>query len=570
MIRFARPTLAAAAATLALCLPTPHAAAAEAVAVPPVLDEMSAIVVVGDVHGLTEAAAALARNAMPGVTGDQVRQMAGAPLGDPGLEGMKPGAGAAMLIPPRGGMVMYLEVTPEKIEAYEKVFRGPAMRVAREEGMLLLADGDAVMEAGKKLAPEVKAKLLGAEREPVVRVDVRLGRVLADQKDRIDAAVKQMAESMGQMKPPAGVETSSDPKATGRMMAVQADVLLEMGRKIETVSLTMAPSAKGLDMEARLVPAGGMGERTTTATVAQYRKLLPMKGAMRLAATLDAKTFYGTFGETMRHAMQALEMTPEQTSATVTMLTEWGGIMGDGFAMDYIDTSTSPTRGAYVFAVTDGERAIEMFTRFPEMYRESGLGGIMGPRQKFDISFEKNVREADGVPVHLMRTKFEGFTAAEQEMMLAILGSTDFEVAVLDGKLLYSVGPGTMESLVKAVRAGADSESRPMQAEALGQNPVFVCDYEVGRLAALGMSGSRAALPAEARTAMDAMAKAMESAPGIAIAAFRDADAYRIRLNVPAGLVSAVASGARAAAMSAPPSGPADAAKEAEAAKKQE
>ena len=195
---------------------------------------------------------------------------------------------------------------------------------------------------------------------------------------------------------------------------------------------------------------------------------------------------------------------------------------------------------------------------------------IISRRQKFDVSFEKNVREADGVPVHLMRTKFEGFTAAEQEMMLAILGSTDFEVAVLDGKLLYSVGPGTMESLVKAVRAGGDPDSRPLRAEALGENPVFVCDYEVGRLASLGMAGTRAAVPPEARTAMDAMAKAMESAPGIAIAAFRDADAYRIRLNVPAGLVSAVASGARAAAMSAPPSGPADAAKEAEAAKKQE
>ncbi len=539
--------LTATAVSLA-CFFTPGANAApdapSAAALPPSdLDAMAVVVVVKDVHGLTEKAAEFARNVSPQITGDQLRAMGGAALGDPGLTGMKPGSGMALLVPAKGGMMVFLEVSPDKIESYEKTLAGPAYKTARADGMLLMTDNPALLETSKKLAADVKANLLDGPGGANIRVDVHPADLIAKNQAAIDAGLEQMKQSMTKANPTDAKPGAPDPALISSMLLLEAKAALAMAKNVKKATITVSPSAEGLDVECRKWDMNPTAAATLP-PAEQFRKLLPMKGALRAAGGMDMGPLYLKLAAALPEAASGLDLEPAQVAALKEMLQAWGDAMGPGLAMDYMDTTTSPTSHAYVLGVKDEAKALSAFEQTASLWSASGFEKMMGSGMSMKFDFKKNVRQLGELSVHQLIMRFDGFPADQQEMMKTMMGSGVFDIVFLNKMMLYASGSGRIEKLVAAVQAGASPESKPLASEALGKNGILYVDYALGQLVGM-MANGMPGMPAEATSAMATIGEGTKDAPPFMFAVFQEPDGLRTHFRVPAGLIKAGAEAAQ-------------------------
>jgi hypothetical protein len=255
---------------------------------------------------------------MPTINGDQIRAMLGNFVGDPSLEGMKPGAGAALLLPPRGGMVLFLEVLPDKIDAYEKVFKGPAMNVEKTEGMLMISERTVKLPDAKALASTVKKSLLGTARKADLDIDIRLARLLTEYDAKITSGVEMMTEAMNQAEPEV---TGQDPKAVARLLKAEALIGVKLGKRVEHLRVNIAPSADALDLTYNISgpTLKPVGSPATTATAITAARMLPMTGAIRMSGDINMKAMYADAATWVPELITGMGGTPAQAEATRKM-----------------------------------------------------------------------------------------------------------------------------------------------------------------------------------------------------------------------------------------------------------
>ena len=555
-------TLAAAAAALVLSASALPANAVEvpvgAATSPAPLEEMNFTGVVSDVHGLTEKAAAFARNVAPNVTGDQIRAMLGNFVGDPSLEGMKPGSGAALLLPPRGGMVLFLEVSPEKIDAYEKVFKGPAMNVEKTEGMLMISERTVKLADAKALATTVKKSLLGADGKPELNIDIRLARLLTEYDAKITSGIDSMDEAMSQ-----STEVSikgQDPKAIARMLRAEAKVGIALGKRVDHLRVNIAPSAEALDVTAnvsgpKVKPAGASASASTTATAVAAARMLPMTGAVRMGGDLDMKAMYADMADVGADFVTALGGTDAQAVASRELAMSWSKIAGRLIAADYLTPDTSPTASSFVVEVTDNDAALAFFEKLPEQMKASGIMELAGMGMTLEeFTFTKNVRTVAGTPVHKMVMKYGGMTEDQLNAMKALYGTNgvEIDVVIVNKMVIYTMGAANIENLITAVKAGKAEASQPLEAEKLGTGAMALIDINVADLMKVIFQVVSPTLDEKDRGSVETVFKGVKAAPPITAAAYREADGYRIHWRIPGKLVSALAESAQNAMMQQP------------------
>ena len=553
-------TLAAAAAALVLSVSALPAHAVEvpvgAATSPAPLEEMNVTGVVSDVHGLTEKAAAFARNIMPNITGAQIRAMLGNFVGDPSLEGMKPGAGAALLLPPRGGMVLFLEVSPDKIESYEKVFKGPAMNVERTEGMLMISERTVKLADAKALASTVKKSLLDTAGQPDLNLDIRLARLLTEYEGRITSGIETMDEAMS--KSTELTAKGQDPKAIARLIRAEMQMGLKLGKRIDHLRVNIAPSAEALDVTYNFTgpnvkPAGASA--STTATAVAAARMLPMMGAVRMGADWDMKAMYTDFANIGSEFIVALGGTPAQAKAAHDLSLSWSKIAGRLIAADYLTPDTSPTASSFVIEVTDEDAALAFFEKLPEQMKATGWMELTMPGITVEeFTFEKNVRTVADTPIHKMVMKYGGMNEDQLKVIQAMYGANglEIEVAIVNKMVIYGMGAAKIENLIAAVKAGKAENSKPLAAEKLGPGAMAMMDINLADMMKVVFQMVSPTLDEKDRGAVESIFKGVKEAPPISGAAYREANGYRIQWHIPGKLVSALAESARNAMMQQP------------------
>ncbi len=552
-------TLAAAAAALVLSVSALPAHAVEApvaaATTPAALEEMNFTGVVGDVHGLTEKAAAFARNVMPTINGDQIRAMIGNFVGDPSLEGMKPGAGAALLLPPRGGMVLFLEVSPDKIDAYEKVFKGPAMNVEKTEGMLMISERTVKLPDAKALASTVKKSLLGTARKADLDIDIRLARLLTEYDAKITSGIESMEECLNQ----ADVTvTGQDPKAMARMLKAEVLIGVKLGKRIEHLRVNIAPSADALDVTYNITgptlkPVGTSA--STTATAVTAARMLPMTGAMRMSGDINMKALYADMAKWAPEFITELGGTPAQAEATRKMSEDWSKFAGRLVAADYLTPDTSPTASSFLVEVTDEAAAMAFLESMPELMKATGWMELTVPGMTLEeFSFTKNVRTVADTPIHKLVMKYDSTNKDQMKLINALYGtdSMNMEIAIVNNMIIYTMGDAKIADLIAAVKAGKAPASNPLEAEKLGAGAMALMDINVADLMKVVFQALSPALEAKDRGAVESIFKGVKAAPPITAAVYRENDGYRIHWRVPGKLVSALAESAQSAMMQQP------------------
>ena len=555
-------TLAAAAAVLVMSTFALPALAVEVpvgtATTPAPLEEMNVTAVVSDVHGLTEKAAAFARNVMPNVTGEQVRAMLGNFVGDPSLDGMKPGAGAVLLLPPRGGMVLFLEVSPDKIDSYEKVFKGPAMNVEKTEGMLMVSERTVTLADAKALASIVKKSLLGSAGKPDFNIDIRLARLLTEYDAKITSGMAMMEQALSE--PTEMATKGQDPKAMARMLRAEVKLGVKLGKNVDHLRVNIAPSAEALDVTynisgPNLRPAGASASASSTGTAVTAARKLPMKGAMRMSGDINMKALYADASERIPEFVRDLGGSAAQAEAARDLGLSWSKIAGRVIAADYLTPDTSPTASSFLVEVTDEDAALAWFEAFPARMKAMGLSELAMSSMKIEeITFAKNVRTVAGTPIHKLVMKYGGLTDDQLKFITAMYGPNgmEMEVAIVNKMVIYTMGDAKIEELIAAVRSGKAEGSQPLEAEKLGSGAMALLDINVADMMKVVFQMVSSTLSDKDRGAVESIFKGVKAAPPITSAIYREADGYRIHWRIPGKLVSVLAESAREAMMRQP------------------
>lgn len=553
------------AAQLVVCAPAAFASTTGASDLSPAgsptaasLDSALAIVSVGSIKGLIDSAGALASQVAPQMNSVTMKGMLGGMLGDPELSGL-PG-GAAVVVLPGGGMVGFLEVSDAKATSFTEMATMRNMKAAVEDGVLVVTPQELLLGAGRKMAGKVKSEFLGKAGGGKVHARIALSRILEQYdptiRKGIDALPEMMLRDMASRKSVTGIMPTT---ATARLLQAELLFFYRVAKRIDTVTVDVEPSAKGLRIAKTMIPVAATDKpEAKLPAVESIRKLVPGKGAIRVAAVFNGKAMYEFFAGEVTEIVKDLKIEDVNSPKFAGWLKKWGEVMGDGFCCDMMLPGNTLYSGCMIMQVRDEKAALACLQSMEADLKEFGFEKMYAD-MGFPMSFKftEAIREAKGVPIHQLKIEidFDHMPGEMGALMKAVMGKPVWDVAIVNKHLIYAMEGESIEKLIDGVKSGANPESTPLVAESVcGSGAQAYVDYNIGRVVSLMAK----VIPAEAgkasgRAAMEKIAASLADAPPVSwsmrsVDGKISADAF-----IPAGLITSFGAGVKDAAESAKP-----------------
>ncbi|MBX7245936.1 MAG: hypothetical protein K1X53_10590 [Candidatus Sumerlaeaceae bacterium] len=532
------------------------AMAATAAKAPKSIDDANAWVVVGDVKGFIQKVGEVIGKVRPGTDTSQATTFLGVMLGNPTIGDLPAGSGVAMLILPNGDNIAFAELPEPKAEANAKP-AGFALPSTRAEGLTIFGKTQASADAGKALAADVKAKLLGGKRTSSLHVTVPFGRILKEHDKDIRDGIADYIENVMKIQE-AGRKMGQPPSvttATARMLEGEFRVFHKLVSRIKTVEFDLDLTPDGIRTEALFIPEKPVAPKAAPGgqpTVSDAIKLISGQGAMRMAMEFNPEAITTFMEGDLMAVLTEMGLTKDDLGTALKWMKDWNACFGGAAAFDMFTPGSKAFGGQMIVRLRNPETALKMLESMPEMFKASGLTKLyedMGA--PVTIEFKKNAREIKGIPVHELRFNVQAGNVPNQlAASMKMWASGVYQIAAVDNWLLYLVGEGSMEEFIDAVKAKSNPGTAPLAAEKIfGAGGYFYTDYNIGA----AMKMMQPALPddpanAAAKAALQAMSDAMASAPPLLAAAFNDGGRHKVDVIVPLGFLEAVAAGAMKAA----------------------
>jgi len=272
-----------------------------------------------------------------------------------------------------------------------------------------------------------------------------------------------------------------------------------------TATLDVKPEAASLVADVQL------GEKTPLAAVAAatlpietYKSGLPMADHLVVAGwmRLDWAKAVGPLKTVVKPLLDIMtakadEATKKGVADMWAMYDQWAGVMGSDVALAM--EPALPGQGMYRLtesvAIKDpaeyGKLKAKMMMASKDLMKSmmGQMGGMPGgPMMKMDVDFKEAAETVEGLPVDLMRMKFDmqlppdappEAKAQVKAMMDATYGPEGMmmRMALVDKTAVFTIGDAdTMARAIKAARGQApDLSTNPKVAAAVGRLPKGVC-----------------------------------------------------------------------------------------------
>jgi hypothetical protein len=357
-MRYGRKAVAVLLAAVLCCAALPSCFAAEddsaqrdkeasvpAQQIPESLDDALVTVVAGDVRGMLEKLGDFIASVVPGYPEGGPRIQVGKMLGDPELAGLS--GGAVALAFPDQVKVALLEVSPKKADAYLEVAAKSFPQTGKTNGFLLLSDTEAGIEAGKKLASQVKSDLLKPV-VPGVQVTVPVSKLMKQYDQQVQFWLKSLPMMIQLQQSLAAKRTGNQDAAvtTGMAVLLEAEMrfLYRIVRKVDMMKIGIDLPPGGIRIDSVFVPvaaASGSGTSGNVRPAAELRKIIPARGAFRAVMTYDARKMSALMTEELGGVLEEMNLPVSESEPALKMLGEWMKISGNGAAFDMITPGKS-------------------------------------------------------------------------------------------------------------------------------------------------------------------------------------------------------------------------------------
>ncbi|MCX7719175.1 MAG: hypothetical protein N2111_12360 [Candidatus Sumerlaeaceae bacterium] len=489
--------------------------AEEATAAPDVkMNEALVTVVVSDIPGLVQQAGDLAGKVQPSISAEMIKNQVGTMLGDPELEGLPKGSDAAF-VAFQPVQILFVEVGGGKAEAYAKKAEENGQMAAATDGVVVIAKTEEALAAGKKLAPEVKSKLLAASKPPAVTVSVEMPRVFKQFGPQIEGGLTMMTASMRQ----AAEETTGAEAA--KLVEGYVRFALAMAKQMERLELTVDLPAEGVRVTKTITPVAGTNLATYLAAPApkaeDLLKLLPATGAMRAQYVMDAKSLAVFVEKEIKPIAKEIGLDDATVGGLMDLIKKAGSAYSGSFAIDAVGGGEGYLDGAAAYSVSDPAAAMALIEdSVAQFEKKGGLGDIykqMGMTMK--VALKKDARKHKDIAIHELNMKMEAEGNPEIAKLLA--DGFKYQVAMVGKVQLLAMGDTKIEPLIDAALKGDLPASKPLAAQKLmPSGAAFLMDIDVSRY--IGYIAALAAKAGEKDAKMDAIVEKLSGAEPLTLA----------------------------------------------------
>ena len=499
---------------------------------PKTLDGAYATVTVGDLPGMIDRAAGLAKTVNPGISGEVIRGQLGMLLGDPNLESVPAGSGMIAVKPTTGKEFFILletadgkaqniaDMIKQRTGAMTKAVDGKLVAVAMNDQSLSDATGD----MGKSAAA-----MLADNDDKFIVATVDANKLMQDKGADIRAFLKSLPQKAAQT----GDASSS---GTGKALEFAGNMFVAAASRMEVGRMKIDASEKGLLFEKTLYPVGGMKlENASGPSAQELRKLLP--------APQNALAVY-EFHQDMKSVIKG--MTPvvmealERTGASASDRQELQKITdkaseayGDAFA-GWISPDKNGSNGAFVFMVADQQKALDEIQMEVESLTTGSLSHLIGALGlKTSGTLEKNVGTVEGQPVYSISMSFTSANGAKRVFPDKTLNT---KFAFIGDKLALAIGNVSIDDLATAVKGGAGNAVAPLEARKnLPDGGFYYVDFHMGALSQMMADQD------------NGVGKIFDALKDSAIyeAAYADEESLKFDVMIPADMISKIASSAK-------------------------
>lgn len=529
---------------LALFVSVSGWARASVVEKPVVMQDAMVCVTVSDLHGFIDGVGEVAAQVNPAISGMMIKSQLGIMLGDPGLSGIAPGKGLAVVAMDQTNVFAVIEINEAQAATYSAALLQQGVQSRFIEGVLVVAPDEVQLAKGAGLVVAVKETQL-AKRTPSLRVAAPLAGLLEKNKTQIDGMMQMMPMMIGmgmaQSAPDMDPETA---QSTLRILQAELQVLLSLAGQCEIAEIVLLPKDGSLQIKETYMARPG----TRLATLLNSPKInqpnpkiqsgLVGKAAIALDCTManpEALTLF--FGEEMGVLLEVLGLQSADVAGWNQMMKTSMSFYGGSFS-ETIDFGGDKFMDiCCIMDVKDEAAALEYYkTSIADMAPVLKLYKNLGMEMSMD--FKENVREHAGVNIHQYKISLK----MSEEQMAALtsmnmdFGNMDCDIAVCDGLMLCAMGDTKVETLIDRVKNG-DFTVEPLKARSVyPADGFFYCDIDVARY----MSGIASIMPKDPNNPLPQIAAMLQGSEPVTSAGFRENGMVMCSANIPGSLLGRI------------------------------
>jgi hypothetical protein len=529
---------------LAACMAVTSLAAAAVVEKPSAMPDAMGCIVVSDLHGFIDGVGSVAAQVAPMMNGMMIKNMIGVQLGDPGLAGIAPGKGLAVVIMDQTNAFAVVEAEEAQLAAYANALGVRDIRSKVVDGVLVVAKTADQVDKGSVLVPEVKEKLL-ARRSPDLRLVLQPAALIEKNDAQIQSMLQLMPMMMGMsMQQAPGMDMNAI-QSMARMLEAEVRVLLSLARQCDTAAVVLTPQKGSLAISQTLVAKEGTHLSTLLAapkTAVENPKLrsgLLGDAAVAIDATMGNPAAVTDFlvAETDQ-LIREMNLQDVDVAGIVSSLKKWMAVYSGSFCETFDFGGESGFTVSYAMAVKDEGAALTLFKTMQEdlgpfirMYETMGMPMTM--------EFKENVREHQGVAIHQFKVvmSLEQLPQEQRAQMEGMnLTNMVYDVAIVNGCMLYSMGAGKMETLIDRIMDEAFTAS-PLKARGVYPAGAFYyCDFDAAKYMAFAAS----MMPPVPDNPLPQIAAMLKGSDPITSAGFREDGAVMWSVNIPGALIGKI------------------------------
>ena len=530
---------------LAVCVTgVSHAAMIEK---PVVIKEAMLSATVSDLHGFIDGIGSVASQINPMLNGMMIKMQLGAQIGDPGLSGLAPGSGLAVVLMDPTNVFAVAEIEEAQKDLYAGLVEGMGLSVKYSEGLLVACSDESQLDKYAALAPAVQQQLL-AKRSPSIRVSCEPQALISRYENEIQTGLQMMISGMQMELDGSGMDVS-------RLLEGEVRVLLSLARQCATAEIELDPRNGTIRVNETVVAVPeshlnallkASAANTATAglhcgvlktSAVSYDGLLPNSEALATFIKVEAAELASAMSLSEDALTNWVDCYKKWLDISTGTVCETFGFGENGTFMSY--------RGA--MAVKADAKVVDLFKAMGDdmkpilaMYEKAGV--------PMSIEFTENARAYKEIKIHQLKMAFSPVNP-EIQMVFEMMKLTDFtmDIALVDGTLLYAMGD-KIEELIDRVQ---DTDLNAKKLAARGVYPsggTCYIDVDIVKY----IRGLIEILPEEAAGDMAEMKPFLSILDGsdpITMAAFQDNGAAQFSLNIPESLISKIGQAAMMAMM---------------------
>jgi len=469
---------------------------------PAVLPEAMLSVTVSDLHGLLDGVGSVAAQVSPMMNGMMLKNMIGMQLGDPGLAGIAPGKGLAVVALDTTNVFAVIEVGEAQIGAYTNALAPQGLQFKYENELLIVGKTAEQVAKGLGMAGAVQAKLL-AKRSPTLRIAAQPAAIIERNNDQIQGLLQTMPALMGQgmMQAPGTGTNAVD--STMKILEGELLVLLSLAGQCESAEIVLAPENGSLRIDETFVPKDGTRLATlcNAPSVNQPDPRLQAgmcgEGMMLVDFVLSNPDALAAFiaAET-EQIVKAMEIADVDLAGLTENMAKWMGLYRGsgcetfGFGADGMNINCLFEIGDEAAALGLLKTMQQDMAPFLKLYEDMGM--------PMSFEFKENAREHKGIKIHTLATRVSmEQMAAEQCAQMEFMNLTNmvYDIAITDGIMIYAMGNTKIETLIDQLK-DETFKAAPLKARSVyPEKGFYYFDLDVGEYIAFIASFMPAGTP---------------------------------------------------------------------------